>query len=466
MSQSSATRISIQNSKTGKKEAFFPLDSEHVTMYVCGPTVYNRVHFGNARPAVIFDTFFRLLTLHFPKVTYARNITDIDDKINNAAAEAGVDISDIANKYTLAYQQDMSALHNLIPTIQPKATDHIEEIIHIITELVNRGHAYEADGHVLFNVPSMAGYGQLSNRKVEDMIAGARVEVASYKKDPMDFVLWKPSSSNLPGWESPWGYGRPGWHIECTAMINKHLGETIDIHGGGADLIFPHHENELAQGKCCHGHDVEYVRYWMHNNMININGEKMSKSLGNFLTVEELLAKYPGEQLRFALLGAHYRSVQNFSDELLAQSKRALDKFYTLLRDTYDVEPIPPEDLREMAVARALADDMNSPEALAAMHQLATRIFKCEDPSELAELKGEFVASAKLLGILNHDPEEWFKLSNDSSISEEDIDALLMERVEAKNSRNYARSDEIREYLDSQGVAIQDTREGTRWQLK
>jgi cysteinyl-tRNA synthetase len=461
--------IQIHNTLTGKKESFTPKDPNRVTMYVCGPTVYNRVHIGNARPAVIFDTFFRLLQLHYPNVIYARNITDVDDKINKAAADEGVPISVISNRYTEAYQEDMAALHNQLPTIQPRATDHIGQIIEIIQSLIDQGHAYEADGHVLFHVPSMPDYGKLSKRNVEDMIAGARVEVASYKKDPMDFVLWKPSTGDLPGWDSPWGYGRPGWHIECTAMIREHLGKSIDIHGGGSDLIFPHHENEIAQGTCCQSHDNctdhEYARYWMHNGMININGEKMSKSLGNFITVHELLQKYPGELLRYALLSAQYRSVLNFSDELLHQSKAALDRFYTLLRDTAEIDAIEPADVLQLDVVKALDDDMNTPEALAAMHQLANRLFKTTDANEIARLKGEFIASGNILGLLNHEPEAWFKqASSDDAISEQEIEQLIAERVEAKKAKNFARSDEIRDLLKERGVTIQDTREGTRWQ--
>ncbi|AJQ96265.1 cysteine--tRNA ligase [Gynuella sunshinyii] len=456
--------IKIHNTLVGSKQVFKPIDPEKVTIYVCGPTVYNRIHIGNARPAVIFDTFVRLLRQIYPKVVYARNITDVDDKINNAARELGVDISVVAEKYALAYQEDMAALHNFEPDIQPRATEHIDEMINIIQALIDRGHAYVSDHHVLFNVPSMADYGKLSKRNIDDMIAGARVEVASYKKDPMDFVLWKPSTDDLPGWDSPWGRGRPGWHIECSAMIQKHLGETIDIHGGGADLVFPHHENELAQGTCCHDHPVEYVRYWMHNGMLNIGGEKMSKSLGNFITVAELLEQYQGEVLRFALLSAQYRSLLNFTDDLLNQSKAALDRFYTVLRELKYVEALPVSEFSSLPVVKALADDMNTPEALAAMHQLASELFKATDPAEKAKLKGQFVTSGQLLGLFNHDPEQWFKQGNADSLSEALIDAKIQERADAKKARDFGKADEIRNWLLERGVEIQDTREGTRWQ--
>ena len=456
--------IKIHNTFTGNKETFTPLKPNQVSLYVCGPTVYNRVHIGNARPAVIFDTLFRLLQLHYDQVTYARNITDIDDKINKAASEQGVPISEISEKFTAAYQEDMNGLHVLQPTVQPKATDHIAEIISIIRNLIDNRHAYESEGHVLFDVSSMTAYGELSNRNLEDMLAGARVEVASYKKHPGDFVLWKPSTGDLPGWESPWGWGRPGWHIECTAMINKIFGPTVDIHAGGSDLVFPHHENERAQGICSHSEPVEYVRYWMHNGMININGEKMSKSLNNFITVEELLEKYSGEQLRYALLSGHYRSVLNFSDDLIAQSKSALDRFYNALRETADIDAVLPEDPKLGKVALALSDDLNSPEALAAMHGLSSAIFKSNDNLERARLKGELFAGGELLGLFQKTPEQWFRAAEKGAISEEDIEAKIQQRVEAKKARNFALSDQIRDDLLQDGVEIQDTREGTRWQ--
>lgn len=455
--------IRFHNTLTRKKELFTPMNPDQVTMYVCGPTVYNRVHIGNGRPAVVFDTLFRLLQLHFKDVIYARNITDIDDKINNAAAEQGVPISVISEKFTLAYQEDMDALHVLEPSIQPKATEHIDDIIRIIAKLIENGHAYERDGHVLFNVPSMAGYGTLSNRNIDDMLAGARVEIADYKKDPMDFVLWKPSTGGLPGWESPWGFGRPGWHIECTAMINKHFGPTIDIHAGGNDLVFPHHENERAQGMCSHDEHTDYVHYWLHNGMININGEKMSKSLNNFITIKELLDQYSGEQLRYALLSGHYRSVLNFSDDLITQSKMALNRFYTALKDTADVVATPLEDPRAGIVALALADDLNTPEALAAMHGLAGQLFKATDDTERARLKGEFLAGGALLGFFHHEPNAWFAIGADMTLSDADIEQKVSERTQAKKDKDFVLSDKIRQELLDLGVEIQDTREGTQW---
>ncbi len=456
--------ITLHNTLSGKKEIFTPADPNNVTMYVCGPTVYNRIHIGNARPAVVFDVFVRLLRAVYPKLTYARNITDVDDKINKAAADEGVEISVIANKFAQAYQEDMAALLNTEPDVQPKATEHIPEMVDTINTLIQRGHAYESEGHVLFHVPSMSDYGKLSNRKLDDMIAGARVEVADYKKHPMDFVLWKPSEDGLPGWESPWSYGRPGWHIECTAMINKHLGKTIDIHGGGSDLVFPHHENERAQGMCSCDDEGEYARYWMHNGMININGEKMSKSLGNFITVAELLEQYPGEQLRYALMSAQYRSTLNFTDDLLKQAKVALDRFYTALRELADVTPVAVEDITSLEVTQALADDMNTPVAIAALHELSSKIFKTEDQNEKAVLKGQMLACGELLGLLQQDPEQWFKAGNADEITAEAIEALIEDRKTAKKDKDFARADAIRQELLDAGVEIQDTREGTRWQ--
>ena len=453
--------IFIYNTKTGKKDPFVPLIDNEVSFYVCGPTVYNYVHIGNARPAIIFDTFNRLLQLHYDKVTYARNITDIDDKIIQAAQEQNIPFAVVSEKFTQAYQDDMKGLYNNPPTIQPKATEHIPDMISMIETLIDKGHAYEAEGHVLFHVPSMPNYGSLSNRNVDDMIAGARVEVASYKKDPMDFVLWKPSEANVPGWESPWGFGRPGWHIECSAMISKHFGTTIDIHGGGLDLVFPHHENELAQSTCCHG--TEYVRYWMHNGMINIDGQKMSKSLGNFITVHELLAQYPGELMRFILLTSHYRSTLNWTKELIKQCEAALNRFYGALREVEHITAIEPADFKSSLVVKALCDDMNTPEAVAALHQITADIFKAESDAQKAELKGLLLASGKLLGLFNHQPDDWFKLGATDAISENEIDALIAARTQAKKDKDFAKADAVRQQLLDAGVEIQDTREGVRW---
>nr|WP_217126544.1 cysteine--tRNA ligase [Hydrogenophilus thiooxidans] len=431
-------QITLHDTRTRSDRLFTPADPNRVTLYVCGPTVYNYIHIGNARPVVVFDTFVRLLRLAYPTVRYARNITDVDDKINAAAATEGIPIRQLAERYAQAFHEDIAQLGTLPPDVEPYATDHIPEMIALIERLIARGHAYITEGHALFHVPSDPSYGCLSHRQRDEMIAGARVEVAPYKKDPADFVLWKPSPPELPGWDSPWGRGRPGWHIECTAMIAKHLGLPIDIHGGGQDLIFPHHENEIAQGCCAHGL-TEYARYWMHNGYLTIAGEKMSKSLGNFRTVRELLAQYPGEVIRAVLLSGHYRKPLDFTPEALAQAARALDRLYTTLARTAQIPPAAIdltawgrtigltetriEQLTQRfgpthtpwdathgpnlaptlpglgahpAVVAALANDCNTPAALAALHELAAELRAQPTP----ERKAAFLASAELLGLL------------------------------------------------------------------
>ena len=365
--------LHIHNTLTRQKEAFEPIDSDHVRLYVCGPTVYDRAHIGNARPVVVFDTLDRLLRARYPKVTYARNITDVDDKIIDAAAQNGEAISDLTKRTEQAYLDDMDALYNARPTIQPRATEHIDEMIDLIRQLVKLENAYEAEGHVLFHVPSMEKYGKLSNRSRDEMIAGARVEVAPYKRDPGDFVRWNPSPDQLPGWDSPWGRGRPVWHIECSAMARRHLGKTFDIHGGGADLIFPHHENEIAQSCCAFGTDF-MAKYWMHNGYLVVEGEKMSKSLGNFITVRELLDEgHSGEAIRLTLLSAQYRQALDFNREGLKQSQSSLDRFYRALRDAateLEVESFNAAAAPDALMA-ALEDDLNTPLALSVMHEIA-----------------------------------------------------------------------------------------------
>ena len=452
--------LQVYNTLTRRKEDFVPIDENRVTMYVCGPTVYNLAHIGNARPVVVFDTLFRLLQTHYDEVVYARNITDIDDKIIASIKESGEAMEDFTAGFTAKYREDMANLNALAPSMEPHATHHLPEMIALTEKLIEQGNAYESQGHVLFAVQSMDDYGKLSNRSLDDMLAGARVEVADYKRYPGDFVLWKPSTDDEPGWDSPWGRGRPGWHLECSAMIHAHLGETIDIHGGGQDLIFPHHENEIAQSQCAHG--TEYVRYWMHNAYLDIDGEKMSKSLGNFRTVRELLGLYPGEVLRFALLTAHYRSALDFSAELLDQSRSALDSLYGALREVQDVEVDMEVPLEGEAFYAALNDDLNTPIAIAEMHALAKSLNKCDD-ADKPELKARLLAAADLLGILQNDPEEWFQAGADDAISAEQIEALIAERQQAKLDKNYARADEIREELRAEGVVLEDSREGTSW---
>jgi cysteinyl-tRNA synthetase len=454
--------LHLHNSLTGKKERFEPLDPNRVTMYVCGPTVYNYIHIGNGRSATIYDLMFRTLKELYPNVDYARNFTDVDDKINAAATEQGVDISVITDKFINAYDEDMVNLGNLEPTVVPKATQHIPEIVSTIETLIERGHAYAADGHALFAVDSMEDYGKLSKRNTEDMIAGARVEIASYKKNPMDFVLWKPSSDDLPGWDSPWGRGRPGWHIECTAMIQKHFGDTIDIHGGGTDLLFPHHENELAQGVCCSESSNGYARYWVHNAMLDIEGEKMSKSLGNFIVLRDLLSEQPHELVRLALLSAHYRSNMNWSEQLLHQSRSLLDRLYTIKQDS--TAPSTAPQIQDTEFFTMLLDDLNTPKAFAVLHDLTNQFFKTDDANTRGTLKAEIYAICDFLNILKLDANDWFQgQASDDDISAEEVEALIAERVAAKKNKDFALADSLREKLAERGVQIKDTREGTTW---
>lgn len=455
--------IVLYNTLSARKEVFEPLQPDRVTMYVCGPTVYNLAHIGNARPVVVFDVLFRLLQTQYREVIYARNITDVDDKIIAAARDSGRSIEDVTAEFTNKYREDMAALNALPPTLEPHATHHIDGMIALTETLLAKGHAYVSEGHVLFAVESMPDYGRLSGRSLDDMLAGARVEVADYKRHPGDFVLWKPAAAEDPGWDSPWGRGRPGWHLECSAMIRAHLGETIDIHGGGRDLIFPHHENEIAQSRCAHGGD--YVRYWMHNAYLDIDGEKMSKSLGNFRTVRELLAHYRGEVLRFALLSAHYRSPLNFSTDLLAQAEANLGGFYTALRGVQDV-PVPERDDIDLSAEGfycALEDDLNTPLAIAELHALAKQLHKAAE-ADKPRLKARLLAAGKLLGILQQEPEAWLQGGAAADdIAPEAIEALIAERQAAKQDRDFARADAIRQQLLDAGVELEDGREGTLW---
>ncbi|MFV0478489.1 MAG: cysteine--tRNA ligase [Parahaliea sp.] len=456
--------LKLYNTLSRNKDVFVPLAPHRVTMYVCGPTVYNLAHIGNARPVVVFDTLFRLLQTHFDEVIYARNITDVDDKIIAAAREGQRSIVSVTDEFSARYREDMAALNALPPTLEPHATHNIGPMIALTEKLIDKGHAYESEGHVLFAVDSMADYGKLSGRSLTDMLAGARVEVADYKRHPGDFVLWKPAKADEPGWDSPWGYGRPGWHLECSAMIREHLGETIDIHGGGRDLIFPHHENEIAQSRCAHGGD--YVRYWMHNAYIDIDGEKMSKSLGNVRSVRDLLTRYRGEVLRFALLSAHYRSPLNFSAELLDQAEATLNSLYNTLREVDDIPLDMDIELAGEPFYEALNDDLNTPVAIAEIHALARQLHKASD-KEKPLLKGRILAAGNLLGILGQHPQEWLQGdlpgSDGEGISTQSIETAIKARQAAKAAKDYARADAIREELLQQGVVLEDSREGTQW---
>ena len=454
--------LKLQNSLSGKKEIFTPLDPDNIRIYACGPTVYNYAHIGNARMAVIFDVLANILRSIYPKVTYVSNITDIDDKIIKAAQDTKQPIDKITKKYTKIYNDDMAVLGVAPPDIQPLATDNIPQMIEIIEELINKGHAYVAEGHVLFNVPSFPKYGELSKRSQDEQIAGARIDVASYKKDPADFILWKPSDENEPAWDSPWGKGRPGWHIECSAMAERYLGLPFDIHGGGADLKFPHHENEIAQSCCAHGdkNDLSsFSKYWVHNGFVTVNGDKMSKSIGNVTLVHDLIKNHEGETLRFTLLSAHYRQPLDWSENSIKQSKQTLDKIYRNMLEISDIEidvcmPPPKEFMN------ALCDDINTPKAISLLIALSKEAAK----EKTTKHKSEFFAAAKILNIAQQEPNIWLgHCVCDDSINACYIDSLLQERQHARENKNYARSDEIRDKLLTMGITIEDTPNGTIW---
>ena len=462
--------MQFYNTLTRRVEPFAPLDPASPTMYLCGPTVYNYVHIGNARGPVVFGVLAAALRRRFGGLRYARNITDVDDKINAAAKELGTPISTITDRYASAYREDMAALGvsgEFAPDMEPEATKHIDRIVAMIERLVADGHAYAAEGHVLFAVASFAGYGKLSRRDPEEMLAGARVDVAPYKRDPGDFVLWKPSTDDLPGWDSPWGRGRPGWHIECSAMAEAHLGDTIDIHAGGIDLQFPHHENEVAQSECAHG-GKPFARWWLHNGMLNFGGAKMAKSVGNIQRVHELVREHPPEALRYALLSAHYRQPLEWSDGLIERGVRTLDRLYGTLRDltAYEVKAEIP-----VSIEATLDDDLNTPQALAELAGLAsqarwilanTKEIGDAEHAELANLKANILGAGLVLGLLQQDPTAWFARGA-SGDDDARIQALVDERNDAKKARDFARADAIRDQLAAEGVLLEDTPQGVRW---
>ncbi|MDQ3493962.1 MAG: cysteine--tRNA ligase [Pseudomonadota bacterium] len=454
--------LQLYNTLSRRTEAFQPLDADAgTTMYLCGPTVYGYVHIGNARGPVVLGVLADLLRRRFGALRYARNITDIDDKINAAAAEQGVPISAITDRFAAAYREDMAALGVAPPDLEPAATRHVDAIVAMIQGLVATGHAYVAEGHVLFAVASFDGYGKLSRRDPEDMLAGARIEVAPYKRDPGDFVLWKPSSDALPGWDSPWGRGRPGWHIECSAMAAAHLGETIDIHAGGIDLQFPHHENEIAQSECAHG-GRPFARFWLHHGMLNFGGAKMSKSVGNIEKIQDLVHRHPPEALRLALLSAHYRQPLDWSDALIEQSVRTLDRLYGTLRDLSDVAA---EARIPDAIESALDDDLNTPQALAALAAIAAEARKAGNDDDRRCLKAELLGAGLALGLLQQAPAEWFSRGA-SGDDDARIQVLVDERADAKRSRDFARADTISDALASEGILLEDTAQGVRWVRK
>ena len=469
-------RIQLHNTASGRKEPFTPRQPGEVTVYLCGPTVYHFAHIGNAVPAVAFDVLVRLLRVAYRRVTYVRNITDVDDKINAAAAAAGQPIREVAERYAAEYARDLAALGVREPDVEPRATEHIAEIVAMIETLLAHGNAYEAEGHVLFHVPSDPEYGTLAKRTLDEMRDGARVEVAPYKRDPKDFVLWKPSSTDLPGWDSPWGRGRPGWHIECSAMIRKHLGPVIDIHCGGSDLVFPHHENESAQSRCVNG-GAASVRYWLHNGMLTFNAGKMSKSEGNIVTIRDLRAEHDGEALRYALLSGHYRQSLAWSDVLLTQAYSSVERLYQALGQVDESDDATAADYEKAnendfpaAVLTALADDLNTPKALAALHRLAAQVRGADTAAARRHAREQLLAGGWLLGLLGRTPAAYSRgeggPANRTAADVAQIEALIAERDAARHEGDFARADAIRDKLAQRGVKIEDTPEGTQWKVR
>ena len=454
--------LKIHNTLTGTKEIFKPVDENHVRVYACGPTVYNFAHIGNARMAVANDLLINVLRTQFKKVTYVSNITDIDDKIIEAAHELNEPIKNLTTKYTKIYNEDMGYLNVQLPDVQPRATDHIKEMIDLITKLIDSGNAYEKNGHVLFHVPSYSKYGILSKRNRDEQIAGSRVEVAPFKKDPADFILWKPSPDPMPGWESPWGFGRPGWHLECSAMSEKTLGLPFDIHSGGMDLVFPHHENEIAQTCSLHkNHDPDsFAHFWFHNGFVNVEGEKMSKSIGNIRLVHDLKNQYSGEVLRLTLLSAHYRQPLNWTKEIIDQNSKMLDRLYRSLKDLQDIE-LTSEILSE-DVMESLLDDLNTPKLLAHLNTLANKL-STANKDEKINIKNNLIAAGKILGILREDPDVWLGYNQSLNPEKEEIEGLINQRNEARRDKDFKLADEIRDKLKIKGIEIEDTNNGTIW---
>ena len=465
------SKLFIHNTLSKKKEEFIPIDSNHIRMYTCGPTVYNYAHIGNARPAVVSDLLVRVLRQHYDKVTYVSNITDIDDKIIKASIETKESIEIITKKYKNIYNEDMNSLGVIKPDIQPHATDYIKEMIDLVKKMIHNETAYEAEGHVLFNVKKYLGYGKLSGRNIDDQLAGSRVEVASYKKNPGDFVLWKPSSQNQPGWNSPWGFGRPGWHLECSTMSEESLGLPFDIHGGGMDLTFPHHENEIAQSCGAHGegkNPKRFVHYWIHNAMLNISGEKMSKSLGNIFYIRDYLKKHDGEVLRLALLSGHYRQSINWTNDTIEQAKNILDKFYRILNKVSDIK-IDEEKIKVCPekVLSALSNDLNTSEALAELNEIAKKLSISKTKEDKIKYKTYLLAASNTMGILQKSPKKWLGIGErNNSIDNDLIDSIISKRNEARNNKNFNEADSLRNQLSEMGIEIEDTSDGTIWRVK
>ncbi len=454
--------LRIHNTLSGTKEIFAPVDEKHVRVYACGPTVYNFAHIGNARMAVVNDLLINVLRTQYNKVTYVSNITDIDDKIIEAANELKEPIKNLTTKYTKIYNEDMGYLNVKLPDIQPRATDHINEMINLIKKLIQNNNAYEKEDHVLFHVPSFSKYGILSKRNREEQIAGSRVEIAPFKKDPADFILWKPSPDPLPGWDSPWGFGRPGWHLECSAMSEKTLGLPFDIHSGGMDLVFPHHENEIAQ-TCSLNKNHEpknFAHFWFHNGFVNVEGEKMSKSIGNIKLVNELKKQYSGEVLRLTLLSAHYRQPLNWTKEIIDQNSKMLDRFYRTLKDLNEIRNT--SDNISDEIMKSLLDDLNTPKVLAQLNTLSNKLSTANEEEKI-NIKNNLLNTGKILGIMQEDPEVWLGYNQSSNPNKEEIEGLINQRNEARRGKDFKLADEIRGILKEKGIEIEDTKNGTIW---
>jgi cysteinyl-tRNA synthetase len=459
-------KLQLYNSLLNSLEDFVPIDADNVKMYACGPTVYSSPHIGNARPLVIFDTLFRLLQkLYGGKVTYVRNITDVDDKINARAKELSIPIKELTTAVTAEFHRNLAQLNVLDATHEPKATDHIPEMLDIIRRIIDGGFAYESAGQVLFRVKKMQQYGMLSKRNVDDMIAGSRVEVAPYKEDPMDFVLWKPSEDGTPSWNSPFGSGRPGWHIECSAMSHKYLGEKFDIHVGGQDLMFPHHENEIAQNFSVFG--CIMANYWIHNGMLVVDGKKMSKSLGNIISLDDALKTYDGELIRYILLGSHYQKTLNWTEQAIHQAKQALDRLYGALQfaDCNSDEKSEDDDdncYQDDRVVEALCNNLNTPLALHHLHDISDEIYRSKTPKKVGELCALLKKNAKILGLLKKNHGDWFRQASEI-ISTDEIERLIAQRTAAKAEKKFELADEIRSKLLEKKIQIEDTKDGTKW---
>ena len=457
--------LKLHNTLGNSLEEFNPIDASHVRIYACGPTVYSYAHIGNARMAVVNDLLVRFLRTIYPKVTYVSNITDIDDKIITASEKNKIPLKELTQKFTKIYNDDMAILGVNLPDIQPKATEHIKEMIVLITKLIKNNFAYEKDGHVLFHVPAFNKYGFLSGRNREEQIVGSRVEVAPYKKDPTDFILWKPSPSPLPGWESPWGFGRPGWHLECSAMSEKTLGLPFDIHSGGADLIFPHHENEIAQSCAAHEivNDLEsFSKYWFHNGFVNVDGEKMSKSIGNIKLVHELIKKYKGEVLRMALLSAHYRQPLNWTKDIIKQNSTMLERFYRTLKDLNEIDAYANSNTISTNIIEGLYDDLNTPKVIAQLNILSSKVSSADEKKKV-EIKFNLLEVGKILGILQENPNKWLGYGKSENLDKTMIEGLVKDRNEARRKKNFDMADKIRDELKEMGIEIEDASDGTIW---